>query len=210
MLLCKDLAIKIVFSILFLSSTGNDNKSMNAEHEFVPSFDTNNNIVSDVNHDVTQRQSKLQKSITDSFAESCSFHLTEYFEEVFSNFKEEQQFELHNITEQAKELHLTAERDNQRLFGKTSDNSSSRVSVRTHARRSAKVCIFFHQEHKISSKICWKVVNKSIVYEYLRFANGFKYFFLSISSYIIVVLVSINCCLQEISLTLASADVIVC
>ena len=63
---------------------------MNAEHEFVPSFDTNNNIVRDVNHDVNQRQSKLQKSIT------------EYFEEVFSNFKEEQQFELHPRADGAK------------------------------------------------------------------------------------------------------------
>ena len=48
MFLCNDLAIKVVLSILFLSSTGNDKKSINAEHGFESSLATNNNIVSDV------------------------------------------------------------------------------------------------------------------------------------------------------------------
>jgi hypothetical protein len=113
MLLCEDLAIKIVFSILFLSSTGNDNKSMNAEHGFVSSFATNNNIVSDVN----QGQSKLQKSITDSFAESCPFYLNTS-KQCFSTLKKNNSsLELYNLTEQAK--NLTAERENLRLFGKS-------------------------------------------------------------------------------------------
>ena len=115
MLLCEDLAIKIVFSILFLSSTGNDNKSMNAEHGFVSSFATNNNIVSDVN----QGQSKLQKSITDSFAESCPFYLNTS-KQCFSTLKKNNSsLELYNLTEQAKKLNLTAERENLRLFGKS-------------------------------------------------------------------------------------------
>jgi hypothetical protein len=71
---------------------------MNAEHGFVPSHATNNNIVSDVN----QGQSKHQKSITDSFA-----------------LKKNSSLELYNLTEQAKKLNLTAERENLRLFGKT-------------------------------------------------------------------------------------------
>jgi hypothetical protein len=73
MLLCEDIAIKFVFSILFLSSTGNDNKLINVEDGLVSSFATNNNIVNDVN----QGHSKLQKSITDSCfaAESCPFYL---------------------------------------------------------------------------------------------------------------------------------------
>ena len=115
MLLCEDLAIKIVFSILFLSSTGNVNKSMNAEHGFVSSFATNNNIVSDVN----QGQSKLQKSITDSFAESCPFYLNTS-KQCFSTLKKNNSsLELYNLTEQAKKLNLTAERENLRLFGKS-------------------------------------------------------------------------------------------
>ena len=98
MLLYKALAINILFSIVCLSSIGNDDKSMNAEHGFVPSHATNNNIVSDVN----QGQSKHQKSITDSFA-----------------LKKNSSLELYNLTEQAKKLNLTAEWENLRLFGKT-------------------------------------------------------------------------------------------
>ena len=51
MFLCNDLAIKVVLSILFLSSTGNDKKSINAEHGFESSLATNNNIV--LNKDTT-------------------------------------------------------------------------------------------------------------------------------------------------------------
>ena len=116
MFLCEDLAIKIVFSILFLSSTGNENKSMNAEHGFVSSFATNNNIVSDVN----QGQSKLQKSITDSFAESCPFYLNTSKQCFPTLKKNNSSLELYNLTEQAKKLNLTAERENLRLFGKPS------------------------------------------------------------------------------------------
>jgi hypothetical protein len=99
MLLYKALAINILFSMVCLSSIGNDDKSMNAEHGFVPSHATNNNIVSDVN----QGQSKHQKSITDSFA----------------FIKKNSSLELYNLTEQATKLNLTAERENLRHFGKT-------------------------------------------------------------------------------------------
>jgi hypothetical protein len=70
--------------------------------------------------DVNQGQSKLQKSITDSFAESCPFYLNtskQYFPTVKKNYSS---FELYNLTEQAKKLNLTAERENLRLFGKPS------------------------------------------------------------------------------------------
>ena len=115
MFLCEDLAIKLVFSILFLSSTANDNKSMSAEHGLVSSFATNNNIVSDVN----QGQSKLKKSITDSFAESCPFYLNTSKQCFPTVKKNNSSLELYNLTEQAKKLNLTAERENLRLFGKS-------------------------------------------------------------------------------------------
>ena len=82
MLLCKDLAIKLVLSILFLSSTGNDNKSINAEHGFESSFATKNNIVSDVN----------QEHGTDSKVNKRSFCRSKHFQAVFSDSKEEQKF----------------------------------------------------------------------------------------------------------------------
>ena len=115
MFLCEDLAIKFVFSILFLSSTANDNKSMNAEHGLVSSFATNNNIVSDVN----QGQSKLQKSSTGSFAESCPFYLNTSKQCFPTLKKKNSSFELYNITEETNKLNLTAERENLRLFGKS-------------------------------------------------------------------------------------------
>ena len=121
MLLFQDLTIKIVFSILFLSATGNDNKSMDTEHGFVSSFATNNNIVSDVN----QGQSKLQKSITDSFAESCPFYFKNTSKQCFPTLKKNNSsFELYNLTEQTKKQNLTAERENLRLFGKSGRQNS--------------------------------------------------------------------------------------
>ena len=112
MLLYKDIAIKILFSIVCLSSIGNEDKLMNAEHGFVPSLATNNNIVSDVN----QGQSKLQKSITDSFAESCPFY-SNTSKQCFPTTKNNNSsIEFYNLTEQTK--NLTAERENLRLFGK--------------------------------------------------------------------------------------------
>ena len=111
MLLYKDIAIKILFSIVCLSSIGNEDKSMNAEHGFVPSLATNN-IVSDVN----QGQSTLQKSITDSFAESCPFY-SNTSKQCFPTTKNNNSsIEFYNLTEQTK--NLTAERENLRLFGK--------------------------------------------------------------------------------------------
>ncbi|CAB4021063.1 Hypothetical predicted protein [Paramuricea clavata] len=130
MFLCEDLAIKIVFSILFLSSTGNDNKSMNAEHGFVSSFATNNNIVSDAN----QGQSKLQKSITDSFAESCPFYLNTSKQCFPTLKKNNSSFELYNLTEQAKKQNLTAERKNLRLFAETSSgNNQTGIGLKVQA-----------------------------------------------------------------------------
>ena len=114
MLLYKDIAIKIFFSIVCLSSMGNDDKSMNGEHGFVPSLATNNNVVSDV----IEGQSKLQKSITDSFAESCPFYKNTS-KQCFPTLKKNSSLELYNLTEQTKKLNLTAERGNFRLFGKT-------------------------------------------------------------------------------------------
>ncbi len=120
MLLFQDLTIKIVFSILFLSATGNDNKSMDTEHGFVSSFATNNNIVSDVN----QGQSKLQKSITGSFAESCPFYKNTSKQCFPTLKKNNNSFELYNLTEQTKKQNLTAERENLRLFGKSGRQNS--------------------------------------------------------------------------------------
>jgi hypothetical protein len=115
MLLYKDIALKILFSIVCLSSIGDKDKLMDSEHGFVSSFATNNNIVSDVN----QGQSKLQKSITDSFAESCPFYFKNTSKQCFPTLKKNNSsFELYNLTEQTKKQNLTAERENLRLFGK--------------------------------------------------------------------------------------------
>ncbi len=94
---------------------GNDDKSMNGEHGFVPSLATNNNVVSDV----IEGQSKLQKSITDSFAESCPFNKNTSKQCFPTLKKNNSSLELYNLTEQTKKLNLTAERGNFRLFGKT-------------------------------------------------------------------------------------------
>lgn len=74
MFIYNDLAIKLALSILSLPSTGNDNKSINAEHGLNSSFTANNNIVSDFN----------QERNDDS--------RSEYFKPVLPNFKEEKQF----------------------------------------------------------------------------------------------------------------------
>ena len=116
MLLCEYIAVKIVFSILFLSSTGNGNKSKNSGHQFVSSLATNNNIVSDA----IQGQSKLQKSITDSFAENCPLYFNT-LKQCFPTLKKNNSsFELYNPTEETKKQNVTAKRENLRVLGKSS------------------------------------------------------------------------------------------
>ena len=105
----------MVFSILFLSSTGNDSKSKNSEHEFVSSLATNNNTVSDA----IQGQCKLQKSITDSFAESCPLYFNTSKQCFPTLKKNNSSFELYNLTEETKKQNLTAKRKNLRVFGKS-------------------------------------------------------------------------------------------
>ena len=109
MLLCKDLAIKLVLSILFLSSTGNDNKSINAEHGFESSFATKNNIVSDVNqkHGTDSKVNKSDPFVDPNTSKQCFLILQ----------KNKSSFELHNLTEETKKGNLTAERGNRRHFG---------------------------------------------------------------------------------------------
>ncbi len=120
MLLYKDIALKILFSIVCLSSIGDKDKLMDSEHGYVSSFATNNNIVSDSLSDVNQGQSKLQKSITDSFAESGPFYFKNTSKQCFPTLKKNNSsFELYNLTEQTKKQNLTAERENLGLFGKT-------------------------------------------------------------------------------------------
>ena len=102
----KDLAIKIVFLILFLSSADNDDSTINAEHDFERSSATDNNIVSDV------KQGKTYT--TDSSPETCpSNPLNQCF--ITLNISS---FQLYNLTEDGKEQNLTAVRENVRLFGK--------------------------------------------------------------------------------------------
>jgi hypothetical protein len=114
MLFCKYLAVQIVFSILFLSSTGNDNKSSSSEHAFVSSLATKTNIVSDA----IQGQSELQNSITDSFAGSCPLLYFNTSKQCFPILKKNNcSFELYNLTEETKEQIVTAERETLRLFG---------------------------------------------------------------------------------------------
>ena len=115
MLLFKYLAVKIVFSILFLSSTGNDNNSKNSEHKFVSSLATNKNIVSDA----IEGQSKLQNSITDSFAENCPLYFNTLKQCFPALKKNNSSFELYNLTEETKKQNVTAERENLRVFGKS-------------------------------------------------------------------------------------------
>ena len=106
MLLCKHIVIKIVFSILFLSWTGNDNKSIHAEHGFVRSCATNNNIVSDV--------IQGQTSIID-LSKICS----NTSKNCFSTLKRNKaSIELYNLTKEERKKDLLAERQNVRLFGK--------------------------------------------------------------------------------------------
>ena len=115
MLFFKDIAIQILFSIVCLSSIGNDNKPMNAEHGFVPSSATNNNIVSDVNYG---HSCKLDTFIS-SFVQSCQPGLN------FKNTsiqcfpilkKNNSSFGLYDLTEQT--TNSTAKRENFRSFGK--------------------------------------------------------------------------------------------
>ena len=111
MFLCNDLVIKLVLSVLFLSSTGNDNKSINAEHRFESSLATNNNIVSDVNqgHNADSDVCKRDPFLVLNTSKQC-----------FPTLKKKKcLFELFNLTEQTKKQNLTAERRNQRLYGKS-------------------------------------------------------------------------------------------
>ena len=109
MFLCKDLAIKLVLSILFLSSTGNDNKSINAEHGFESSFATKNNVVSDVNqeHGTDSKVNKRDPFVDLNTSKQC-FLIPK---------KNKSSFELYNLTEETKKENLTAERRNRRHFG---------------------------------------------------------------------------------------------
>ena len=110
MFLCNDLVIKLVLSVLFLSSTGNDDKSINAEHGFESSLATNNNIVSDVNqgHNDDSDVCKRDPFLVLNTSKQC-----------FPTLKKKCLFELYNLTEQTKKQNLTAERRNQRLYGKS-------------------------------------------------------------------------------------------
>ena len=121
MLLFKDIAIQILLSIVCLSSIGNDNKPMNAEHEFVPSSATNNSIVSDVNH---ARSCKLENSISSGLSKSrpgldfLDFDYNNTSIQCFPTLKKNNiSFELYNLTEQTKNSTVT--RENLRYFGKT-------------------------------------------------------------------------------------------
>jgi hypothetical protein len=115
MLLFKDIVVKILFTIVCLSSIDNDDESMDAEHGFVRPLATNNTIVSDA----IQGQSELRKSITDSFAGICPLQYFNTSKRCFPTFKTTNSlFELYNLTEQTRKANLTAERENFRLFGK--------------------------------------------------------------------------------------------
>lgn len=129
MLLFKDIAIQILFSIVCLSSIGNDNKPMVAEHEFVPSSATNNNIVSDVNYGYS---CKLENSISAGFFRSCQPGLN------FKNTsiqclptltRNNSSLELYNLTEQTK--NSTTKRENLRSFGKAPKIFRKSFSFRT-------------------------------------------------------------------------------
>ena len=102
----NDIAIKLVLSTILLSSTGNDNKSINAEHGFESSFATNDNFVSDVNHG-HNADSDVNKSDLNT-SKQC-------FPTLKNN---KSSFKLYNLTEQTKNQNLTAERGNQQLYGK--------------------------------------------------------------------------------------------
>ena len=123
MLLFKDIAIQILLSIVCLSSIGNDNKPMNAEHEFVPSSATNNSIVSDVNDG---RSCKLENSISSGWS-SCrpgldflDFDYNNTSIQCFPTLKKNNiSFELYNLTEQTKNSTVT--RENLRYFGTTTN-----------------------------------------------------------------------------------------
>ena len=125
MFLYKDIALKLLFSIVCLSSIGNDDISKNAEHGFVCPLAANNTIVSDA----IQRQSRLQKSITDSFAENCPLYFNTSKQCFPTLKKNNSSFELYNPTEETKKRNLTAERENFRLFGKTTKRFLRNSSV---------------------------------------------------------------------------------
>ena len=105
MFLCNDIAIKLVFSIILLSSTGNDNKSINAEHGFESSFATNNNIVCDVNeeHNADSDVYKIDPFVDLNTSKQCFLTLK----------KNKSSFKLHNLTGETRKQNLTAERRNQ-------------------------------------------------------------------------------------------------
>ena len=115
MFLYKDIALKILFSIVCLSLIGNDDNSNNAEHGFVRPLAANKTIVSDA----IQGQSELQNSITDSFARSCPLYFNTSKQCFPTLKKNNSSFEVCNVTEETKKQNLTAERENFRLFGKT-------------------------------------------------------------------------------------------
>ena len=125
MFLCNDLVIKLVLSVLFMSSTGNDDKSINAEHGFESSLATNNNIVSDVNqrHNADSDVCKRDPFLVLNTSKQC-----------FPTLKKKKcLFELYNLTEQTTKQNLTAERRNQRLYGKS-------------AKAFLQMCFFFEQD----------------------------------------------------------------
>ena len=108
----KDLAIKAIFSILFLSTTGNDTESIHAEHDFARFSITSNSIVGDVNQG--------QSSITDSFdVETCpAFRSNNSSKQCILILKNNNSsFKLYNLTEEGNKQNLAAERGNERLFG---------------------------------------------------------------------------------------------
>ena len=100
MFLCNNIAKKLVFSVILLSSTGNDNKSINVEHGLENSFATNNNIVSDVNqeHNADSDVYKIDPFVDLSTSKQCFLTLK----------KNKSSFLLYDVTEETKKHNLTA------------------------------------------------------------------------------------------------------